>query len=361
MSRRGAHAAYAGLTDVGLSRSHNEDAFVTRPPLFAIADGLGGHRAGEVASALAIETLLDEAPSSTDASVLAHAVVAANREIMSAIREGRGRPGMGTTLTAAIVRGTRVVVAQVGDSRAYLLRDDRLVRVTRDHSLVAEMVRRGTITEEEARFHPDRSVITRALGSQPDVEADTYEIATEPGDRLLLCSDGLHSMITDQEIEAILASAQDAEAAVRALVDAANDAGGLDNVTAVVVEIGTAGAPPVAPPRGRGLAAGLLWVVAALLVIAAGAFGSYSYARNRAYVIAEEDRVAVYRGVPGSFAGVSLHWLEQLTAVAVDDLPLVTAERLRDGIRVEDLHAAMALVSEYRDLVSETATPAGAP
>lgn len=352
MSQR---AAFAGLSDAGHSRSHNEDAFVAQPPLYVVADGLGGHKAGEVASGIAVETVAREAPTRPDARALADAVQLANTAIVDAVEKGTGRQGMGTTVTAAVVAGRRIVLAQVGDSRAYILRDGRLSRATRDHSLVGEMVRQGTLSEQEARVHPNRSVITRALGSRADVQVDTYELTADPGDRLLICSDGLHGMITDAEIEEVLLGASDAEDAVRTLVDAALDAGGLDNVTAIVVEIG-ADSPQGDVRPGRRIIATTFWVVAAVALVAAAVWGLYGYASNRAYLIAENGSVVVYRGVQGTFAGIELSWREEITDIRIDTLPEVTAERLTEGVPADDVVEAMALVGEYRALVSEDAT-----
>jgi protein phosphatase len=349
-------APYSGATDAGRSRSHNEDAFVATPPLFAVADGLGGHKAGEIASGIAIDVVAKRAPRRADPDALAEAVRLANDAIADAVREGHGRQGMGTTLTAAIVDGTRIAVAHVGDSRAYLLRDGRLSQITRDHSLVGELVRQGTLTQQEARFHPNRSVITRALGSRPDVEPDTYEVAATPGDRLLICSDGLHAMIEDPEIERLLDSAPDAETAVASLVEAANDAGGLDNVTAVVVEIG---ADRPASGGGRRIVAAALWTLAAIALVAAAAWGTHAYARSRAYVIAEDGRIVVYRGLQGSFAGWDLSWQEQVTEIETTDLPDVTAARLSEGVPADSIPDAMDLVAEYRTLAAQAATETG--
>src|SRR5215212_4345503 len=185
----------AGRTDVGRQRSANEDSLVVRPPLFAVADGMGGARAGEVASAVAVEA--DEA-----------------------------RRGMGTTLTLAKLHGDEVSLAHVGDSRAYRLRAGELEQLTRDHSLVAELERSGQITPEAAEHHPQRSIITRALGPEPDVEVDTYTLAGRAGDLFLICSDGLTSMIADDEVTSILRGSDNLEEAAEALIRAANQSGG---------------------------------------------------------------------------------------------------------------------------------------
>ncbi|MDH4139078.1 MAG: protein phosphatase 2C domain-containing protein, partial [Coriobacteriia bacterium] len=209
MSARAGRPQYSGLSDVGRVRTHNEDAVLLSPPLYAVADGLGGHQAGEIASTLAVESLLENAPLRADAKALGRAVRSANRAVIDGAREGLGRAGMGTTLTAAIVEDTRIAIAHAGDSRAYLFHGGELERITLDHSVVADLIRQGSITEEESRTHPNRSVITRALGSDPNMYADTFEVDAEPGDRLLLCSDGLTSMLTDVRIADILASYRD--------------------------------------------------------------------------------------------------------------------------------------------------------
>lgn len=350
MKARPAKHTYAGLTDVGRVRAHNEDAVLLEPPLFAVADGLGGHEAGEVASGIAVQALVEAAPAHADAKALGRAVRAANREVIKAAREGRGREGMGTTLTTAVVEGGRIVVAHVGDSRAYLLHGDTLERVTRDHSMVADMIEQGTLTEEASRTHPHRSVITRALGTDPNMYADTYEVDAQPGDRLLLCSDGLTGMLTDDRIAEVLGAYGDPELAARMLVDAANEAGGHDNISVVVVDV-TGQSSFGAPERThRTWIAVLIWTLALAAVIGISVWGTYRYASARAFLIAENDVVVVYRGLPGEFAGVSLNWRQEETTITVGLLDPVTAGRLTQGIQVEDLDAANALVGQYRTL-----------
>ncbi len=368
MSPRKGALPYAGGTDVGLVRSGNEDSYLVNAPLFAVADGLGGHQAGEVASRIAVETLFGEAPRKADAKALGRAVRSANAAVIEAAQSGRGRTGMGTTLTAAMVDGTRIVMAHVGDSRAYLLHLGTLNQITQDHSMVADMVRAGTLTLDEARVHPSRSVITRALGSDPNLLVDVFEIGAAPGDRLLLCSDGLTSMVTDEEIERILGSSPTPQTAVALLIAAANDAGGQDNITAVVVDLdGTtpvtvqeAEASPVRRADGHRWLARIAWVLVAAMIVATAAYSAYSYARAQAYVIEENGVVVVYRGVPGEFAGVTLHWLEAVTDIPADALDPITAARLKDGVRVDGLAPAFGLIAEYR-LQVEPSTDSSAP
>jgi protein phosphatase len=272
---------------------------------------------------------------------------------------------MGTTLTAAMVDGAHVAVAHVGDSRAYLLHAGRLERLTEDHSMVADLIRQGSLTEEDARFHPQRSVITRALGSDPNMAADVFEVEGAPGDRLLLCSDGLSGMLDDEHIAEILQAQSQPEQAVQALVDAANRAGGYDNITAVVVDLTATAAGDYTPRHGsaasgRRVAARLLWIVAAAALLAATAWGAWTYARSQAYLVEENGVVAVFRGVPGSFAGLSLHWRVETTDIHVEALRPPLPERLRAGIAVPGVEAALRTVGEYRSSLA-TATPAAIP
>jgi PPM family protein phosphatase len=237
----------AGRTDVGRQRTANEDSLVVQPPLFAVADGMGGAKAGEVASAVAVQAVEAARESGEPAEAeLAGIVRAANRRIYDLAIADESRRGMGTTLTLAKVHGDEVSLAHVGDSRAYRLRDGELSQLTRDHSLVAELERSGQITAEAAEHHPQRSIITRALGPEPDVEVDTYTLAGREGDLFLICSDGLTSMISDDEVGSILRSASSLDEAADALVRAANQSGGKDNITVILFRLGE-GDPATAP------------------------------------------------------------------------------------------------------------------
>ena len=236
---------HAGRSDVGRQRSANEDDFVLAPPFFAVADGMGGAKAGEVASAMATEGFEGESDSAEPAETqLARILREANRRIYDLAVADESHRGMGTTLTAAKVTGDEISLAHVGDSRAYRMRDGELEQLTKDHSLVAELERSGQITAEAAEHHPQRSIITRALGPEPEVEVDTYTVTGREGDVFLLCSDGLTSMISDEEIGSILRSADSLDAAADALVRAANQSGGKDNITVVLFRVG---------PNGDGL------------------------------------------------------------------------------------------------------------
>jgi PPM family protein phosphatase len=229
----------ASATDPGRKRRQNEDAFVLRPPLFAIADGMGGARAGEIASALAAGALNEARTGTGGEARVKELVQEANRRVHERASNDPATTGMGTTMTVALVEPNGdITFGHVGDSRAYVLRDDRLEQLTNDHSLVAELVRRGELSERDAELHPQRSVITRALGTDPDVDVDAFTVRPSAGDLYLLCSDGLSDMVGGDEIEEVLRrNRADLDAAARALVKAANRGGGDDNITAVLFEI----------------------------------------------------------------------------------------------------------------------------
>jgi serine/threonine protein phosphatase PrpC len=230
----------SALTDTGRRRPQNEDTFVCDPPLFAVADGVGGAQAGEIASRIAAATLEERHPRALGESTLAELLREANDRIYRQALDDHSAAGMGTVVTALLVdeiAGT-VSVSHVGDSRAYRLRSGTLEQITDDHSLVGELVRAGRLSTEEAEQHPHRSVITRAVGTEPAVEVDAFTVAAEVGDLYLICSDGLTDIVRDEEIGQILAASEnDPDVAAEALVAAANRAGGIDNITVVLFEI----------------------------------------------------------------------------------------------------------------------------
>ena len=232
-------------TDTGRQRSENEDSLFVRAPIFVVADGMGGAQAGEVASKTAADAFDRDLPEGPPGRFLRETIEVANRRINELARADPSKAGMGTTITAAIVdaQAEEVDIGHVGDSRAYRLRRGKLERLTRDHSLVEEMLRKGQITDAQAEDHPQRSIITRALGPEPDVEVDLQTVPAAPGDLFLLCSDGLTTMVSEERIAAVLAAAGSMREAVRTLVDEANAAGGRDNITALAFRLGDAAAP----------------------------------------------------------------------------------------------------------------------
>jgi protein phosphatase len=227
-------------TDTGKKRRRNEDDYVVEPPLFAIADGMGGAQAGELASNLAAGAVRGgEGVASSGEDRVVELIQEANRRVYQRSSQDAAVSGMGTTMTVALVEDDSVVFGHVGDSRAYVIRDGKLEQLTEDHSLVAELVRSGKLSPEEAETHPQRSVITRALGTDPDVDVDTFSIPTRPGDLFMLCSDGLTSMVEDDVIlQSVEKHRDNLQAAAKALIRTANKGGGEDNITVVFFEIG---------------------------------------------------------------------------------------------------------------------------
>ena len=348
----------AAVTDAGRRRRHNEDSYVCEPPLFAVADGIGGAQAGELASSLAATAVRDDSSDGHgDGRQRVDGLIQeANRRVYQRQSEDASLSGMGTTMTVAFVQDSHVWIGHVGDSRAYLVRDGKLEQLTEDHSLVAELVRSGRLSPEEADSHPQRSVVTRALGTDPDVDVDTFSIDAKPGDLFMLCSDGLTSMVSDDGIlEEISRHRDDVRATAKALVRAANKGGGEDNITVVFFEIQsdadagehTVTLPPPQqqedeedtldeldrvpvvqtarrerkqhPVRSRVVFVTLL----VLLVLIAGALGVWGLWRSH-FVGAEADgHVAVYQGVPWNIAG-NLHLYR-----TVYESPLLSAQLSR--------------------------------
>ncbi|MDR0501566.1 MAG: Stp1/IreP family PP2C-type Ser/Thr phosphatase [Coriobacteriales bacterium] len=369
-------------TDVGCVREHNEDAALVAMPLFAVADGMGGHAAGEVASEIAISTLDKQAPRTANREALRCAMQNANQAIINAVLNGIGRPGMGTTMTALVVDGDRALIAQVGDSRAYLLRNNVLRQITADHSLVAELVAVGEITPEEAAIHPNRSVITRALGSEEDTQIDIFCIELLCKDRLLLCSDGLSGMVSDARIAELLNSQYDAQQTTDALILEARSMGGLDNITAIVVDIhqtppakdgaiagvtgitatGTVAAEKQAATlraslgkgtdRRRSWHLGIITFVLLAILLVGGAFGGvYLYAKSVAFVTIEGDTLAVYSGLADDIVGIKLRWKQTHTDLTIDDLTITAKNNiLKDGyITFSSYEEAKKWVSKQED------------
>jgi PPM family protein phosphatase len=257
---------FGASTDLGRMRSNNEDSYLSQTPVAAVADGMGGHSAGEVASAIAIEelsALREHGPWKTETAAtddLKQAIVRANRRIREMAASDRRLNGMGTTLVALLEDGDRVHLANIGDSRAYLLRHGELSQVTVDHSLVQELVDEGRLSQKDAERHPQRSVITRALGIDPEVEFDLFTYKLQPGDRLLLCSDGLSDVVEPTQIRNVLLRVRDPQKAADRLVAVANEGGGPDNITVIVVDTdeGSAAEPETTGDLGTGSETGAL-------------------------------------------------------------------------------------------------------
>lgn len=348
--------AWGSRSDVGLVRGHNEDSFLVQAPLFAVCDGMGGHAAGEVASSIAVSTIAEKAPAGADDVLLGVAVEAANTAVMLGAEQGVGKPGMGCTASCCLIEEGKMAIAHVGDSRIYLLRHGSLVRVTHDHSYVEELVDSGQITADEARTHPSRSIITRALGSDPDMYADHFSLEVSNGDRVILCSDGLSSMIADSEIEALAVSSATPQQAADNLVAAALTAGGLDNVTVVVVDVVDDG---TAEKSRRRLTKRAIGVTAMLVgVLLATVLVCLAFVRGEWYLSLNGDTVGIYQGINASVLGIPLGNLVETSAVAVADLPASVQDQLEQGIRVANEQAGRDTLDAYRAQIDADKTAA---
>ena len=362
-------------TDQGRTRENNEDSLLVDDDhrLFAVADGMGGHAGGEVASRTAIEALRAAfaAGSAIDA-----AISRANDAVLARAASDAALTGMGTTMTAVTVNGpSQLLVGHVGDSRAYMLRDGTLRRVTEDHSLVEQLVREGRLTTEQAEAHPQRAIVTRALGVEPEVEVDTYTVDVEDGDRVVVCSDGLNTMIRDSDIERIARTQQNPQHAAEALVAAANEAGGEDNITVVVLDVvqvdgdepvsddaaGAAEPPAEAPStapepferadarparrrgtRLRTVRGAILVLLPIILILGVATAALGWYARGSYFVGAAGNEVVIYKGVPGGVLG----WkptVDQHTGIEISALMPVDQDR----VKTEGTRGSLATAKDY--------------
>jgi PPM family protein phosphatase len=383
-------------TDTGRQRSENEDSLFVRAPIFVVADGMGGAQAGEVASKAAAEAFDRDLPDLPPQQFLRETIEDANRRIHELARADPSRAGMGTTITAAIVdaAGEEVGIGHVGDSRAYRLRRGRLEQLTRDHSLVEEMRRKGQITDAQAEDHPQRSIITRALGPEPEVEVDLQTVPAAPGDVFLLCSDGLTTMVGEERIAAVLTGAGSMREAVRTLVDEANGAGGRDNITALAFRLADAAAPrgesredatligaaaeeagltgtevrrraaaaaarerrerQAEKPRRRRLrtAAKALAVLAALAALLFGAW----LGNRQVWFLGTDDggRVALYRGLPYELPfGLALYDERYASPIQTAGLP----PRRRESVTGHDIRSRADAVSLIEDIERSQGVP----
>jgi len=390
-------------SDIGRLRQRNEDAYLIKEPLFVVADGMGGHRGGDVASALALETIGSASSPEATPTGLVDDIKRANRAVLERGESDRDLRGMGTTLTAVLTEDARAHVVHVGDSRAYLLRDGALQQLTEDHTLVQRMVREGRLTEDEAAQHPQRSILTRALGVDEEIPVDELSLDIHSGDRLLLCTDGLTNMVNRDRIQEILESEDDPQAACDKLIDTANRAGGDDNITVVILAFDEKGADPTVavdsasetpsnedstggsavsgtssaaeptaavPKDGhrattsavavepeesarRGLRIRwpkvALWVGVVVFVLAGALIGARVYIDRQWYVGDASGKVAIYNGIPTRVAGLELSHVERTT-----NLDARQAQRLqpwvglKDGITADSFDDARTIVEQIR-------------
>ncbi|WP_299444964.1 PP2C family serine/threonine-protein phosphatase [uncultured Phycicoccus sp.] len=393
---------YAARSDVGMVRSNNEDSGYAGPHLLAMADGMGGHAGGDVASSTVVAALVDldgESLSAREASsALLSRIHRANAEIGDRVQDDPKLDGMGTTLIAMLRTGESITLAHIGDSRAFLVRDGTVTQVTKDHSFVQNLVDEGRITADEAKTHPQRSLVTRVLTGADDDEPDLVVRQGKVGDRYLIASDGLTDYVARDTIDEVLTSTKDPGECADRLVALALRAGAPDNVTVVVgdlVDVARSHAPPTQPqvvgaaaarttgtrpipvtpaakaaalaksategddegltlaeegPRGRGgtvlrLAAA---AVVALVVLAGGSYAAYAWSQQQYYLGAQDGVVTVFRGVDQTLGWVSLSSPEYSTTIDVEDLPTSYQQSIEAGIQASSLEDAEVRVSELR-------------
>jgi serine/threonine protein phosphatase PrpC len=387
------NARVGATTDTGRVREANEDALLVEEPLFAVADGMGGHLAGDVASRTAVETITSRAEQDSpgDTGALARLVREANHEIWKKAQSDASLRGMGTTCTLAMLDDSGLHIAHVGDSRAYLFRAGDLTQLTEDHTLVGRMVREGRLQPDEAEHHPQRSIITRALGVDSDVAVDTQTIELQEGDRVLLCSDGLSSMVSREAISEVLDGNVDPQTAAERLVELANDAGGEDNITVVVIEVAAGGTggiaaakkeeypagPAVEParadtdpapatdprdetvhaltalaerPKRRWLRA-LVVTLVIVAILVGGGYALLSYALSNSWYVGvnEAGVVSIYQGRPEEVAGFSLSEEHEASDLALAEVPEFLRDNVRDGIKVDSLEEAQARIADLEE------------
>ena len=406
---------YVAHSEIGPIRKNNQDSGFASPHLLVVADGMGGAAAGDLASAVAIDTVRDVDPATSGEqmlSVLGSAVGRANERIAHLVNADPSLDGMGTTLTGALFDGTELGLAHIGDSRAYRLREDHLERLTHDHSWVQSLVDDGKISEADAAIHPHRSLLLKVLNGQPANDPDLTMVPVAAGDRLMFCSDGVCGLIDDEQIEAAL-RLPELDAAVEKLVSEALAEGGIDNITVIVADVveaegsdaplvlGAAGeraipaldgqapeaadeeaddeeaeAPPSdkqqvavddesrysprAPGRRR-LRRPLLGLLILLLVASAGLGSAYAWARTQFYVGAAGEQVAIYQGLAESLPGIPLSRVFEIQPLALAALPPYYQEEVRDNIEVPSLESARATVAELTAEAKRCATPPPTP
>jgi serine/threonine protein phosphatase PrpC len=403
---------YVTHSEIGLIRKNNQDSGYASPHLLVVADGMGGAAAGDLASAVAIDTIRKiEGPTTGQQmlEVLDHAIQQANDKIAELIESDYSLEGMGTTVTGAMFDGTQLGLAHIGDSRAYLLRDGRLERLTHDHTWVQSLVDDGKISENDAAMHPHRSLLLKVLNGQPTNDPDLIMVPVVAGDRLMFCSDGVCGLINDNVIEAALQLPDLNDAAERLVVEALHE-GGIDNITVIVADVVESGgseevvvlgaasehpipadgmpriqrtedddleddtlvtkladleSPPVddeerytpQAPHRRRFRRPLIGVLVLLLIAVAGVGVAYGWTRTQYFVGADQDKVAIFQGLSDGLPGLSLSRVYEVQQLAVNELPPFYQEQVKANIDVSSLDSARATVAELSEAARRCASP----
>ena len=407
---------FAARSDIGLLREGNEDSGYAGPRLLVLADGMGGHAAGEVASSVAVAMLAsldDDSPGPDILDRLSSAVQEANNHLRDMVLGDPDLEGMGTTLTALLRAGSRFGLVHIGDSRCYLLRGDQLQQITKDHTFVQTLVDDGRITAEEASHHPQRNVIVRALDGREDVDLDLSIREAKVGDRYLLCSDGLSDVLSEETLRDTLAGADSPDSAAEELVGLALRGGGPDNITAIVAHVVDVDAGPSASPVTVGAAAEgpvrrstadspaakaaalaprpladpydgetdgahrrhwgrrVAALVLLLALLGGGGAAAWAWSQQQYYVGAADQRVAIYRGLPQDVGPIKTSRLYRSEDIPLEDLPAYQRERVRSEIPASGLRDAQRIVTNLREQAdicraassspTPTSTPSGSP
>ncbi len=369
-------------SDVGRVRRRNEDSYLLEAPVYAVADGMGGHIAGDVASATAVSAIAEGIGTQKprDGTALADLVSRANGAVWAKARSDPALRGMGTTCTLVMIDGDVAHIAHVGDSRAYLLREGSLRQLTEDHTLVERMVREGRLSAEEAATHPQRNIITRTLGVDAQVQVDVLEEPLADGDRILITSDGLTSMVEPDEIARVLGSEHDPQAAADRLVEMANEAGGEDNVTVLVLHVGEDGRPedgsPAPPPQAparhdtrpgadpqvdepahrpkRWLRA-VAWSAGIVVLLGIAGFLAVRWSLSNSWFVGISDGgvVTIYQGIPEEIAGASFAEVEETTGIREEEVPESFRDDLEEAVKFESLDDAQAYVDSVQRRIDE--------
>ena len=403
---------YAARSDIGLGRySNNQDSGYAGPHLLVIADGMGGHAAGDVASSTAIARLValdDAAPGAGDAlERLTQALTDANQDLRDRVAAEPSLHGMGTTVTAILSSGNKLALAHIGDSRGYLLRDGRLTQITHDHTFVQTLVDEGRLTEEEARNHPQRNLITRVLTGERDDTPDLSVRDAKPGDTYLLCSDGLTGVVSEETLTEVLSDGSDVAARAEQLIDLALKGGASDNITCIVADVidldtqdgpstspevvGAAAAhevttssAPVDTPAGKAAALArqardepedddppaeladrprrhrlrlLVLLVLVVALVGGGGYAAYAWSQQQYFVGTSSGDVAIYRGLPQDVGPVHLSSLYERQDLPVEQLPSYWRDQVQQRITAPDLPKARAVVDNLRQQAALCATP----
>jgi PPM family protein phosphatase len=368
-------------SDVGKMRTDNQDSYLADEPVFAVADGVGGHLGGDVASATAIRVIREGTQGGARADQLEELLQRVNSAIWEKSQSATHLRGMGTTCTLVLLENGSAHLAHVGDSRAYLYRSGELSQVTEDHNLVGRMLSEGRLSREEAAHHPQRNIITRALGLDPNVDVDLLTLELTEGDRLIICSDGLSSMVDEQTLAGIMSGERDPQAAAERLIEEANEAGGEDNITVVLIDVGDNSADQAASsaravraptpterphhpaPRGAAWGRRIVWGVLLVALLVGGTIAARWFVLSHAWYVGSNTAgvITIYKGIPDEVAGVALKETQQETGLKLSALPQFLRSNVTDGIKVDSYGAAQTTVTNFRQLIKEFKQPRPSP